>query len=69
MLTGFPQEKKPFLDYKKQNFLKYKESHFSPKCSIQAFDQKMPNLSLFTFGHNKTRKNAKRLCREKRNLF
>ena len=35
---------------------------------IQALDQKMPNSSLFRFGH-KTRYNAKRLCREKRNLF
>ena len=58
MLSDFPQEKRNLLDYNKHNFSKWKKSYFFPKGLIQAFDQKMPNSSLFRFGHNKTRKNA-----------
>ena len=58
MLSDFPQEKRNLFDYKKQNFSKSKKSHFFPNGLIQALDQKMPNSSLFTFGHNKTRNNA-----------
>ena len=56
MLTDFPHEKRNLFDYKKQNFSKSKKSHFFPNGLIQALDQKMPNSSLFTFGHNKTSK-------------
>ena len=60
MLSDFPQEKRNLLDYNKHNFSKQKKSCFFPKGLIQAFDKKMPNSSLFRFGHNKTRKNAQR---------
>ena len=46
----------------------------SPKIAFfqgitHAFGEKMPVIGLFRFGQNKTRNNAWRLCREKRNLF
>ena len=69
MLSDFPQEKRNLLDYKKHNFSKQKKSYFFPKGLIQAFDQKMPNSSLFRFGHNKTRKNAQRHAEKTETCF
>ena len=50
MLSDFAEKKETYFYYKKQNFSKSRKSHF--------LDQKMPNSSLFTLGHNKTRYNA-----------
>ena len=70
MLSDFPQEKRNLFDYKKTEYSKVQKiAFFFSDGLIQALDQKMPNSSLFRFGHNKTRYNASRLCREKRNLF
>ena len=59
--------KETFFDYKKF-FSKSQKSH-SPNGLTHPLGQKMPNFSLFRFGQNKTRKNAYRLFKEKRNFF
>ena len=46
--------KEPFFDYKKKIFECPKNGIF-PKGLTHAFGQKMPILSLFGFGQNKTR--------------
>ena len=56
MLKDFAEKKETFLDYKKQNFKKSKNSHFS--MPFHAFGPKMPIFSLFVFGQNKTRNNT-----------
>ena len=52
LLGDFAEKKETYVYYKKQNFSKSKKSHFFPNGLIQALDKKMPNSSLFTFGHN-----------------
>ena len=51
MLSEFAEKKETFLTLKNRIFQ-------SPNGIIQILDQKMPNSSLFRFGHNKTRNNA-----------
>ena len=58
LLGDFAEKKETSFYYKKQNFQSPKNRIFFPNGLIQALDQKMPNSSLFTFGHNKTRYNA-----------
>ena len=60
MLNHFEERKETFFDYKKekQNFSKFKKSHFFPKGLIHAFGLKMPFFSLFRFDQNKTGSNA-----------
>ena len=60
MLNDFAQEKETFLTLKNRIF---------PKGLTHAFDQKIPISSLVRFDQNKTRNNAQRLCRVKRNLL
>ena len=106
MLKEFADKKETFLDYKKQNFQKSKNSYFakgvnprfwSEKCQfflylflvktrleiiLNAFVEKKETFfdynklsqiwqlfGPFKFCQNKTRNNAWRLRREKRNLF
>ena len=40
MLKDFAEEKETFLGYKKHNFQKFKNSHFSPKGLTHAFRPK-----------------------------
>ena len=60
MLSDFAQEKETFLTLKNRIF---------PKGLTHAFDQKILISSLVRFDQNKTRNNAQRLCRVKRNLL
>ena len=60
MLSDFAQEKETFLTLKNRIF---------PKGLAHAFDQKILISSLVRFDQNKTRNNAQRLCRVKRNLL
>ena len=53
MLKQFAEEKETFLGYKKQNFQKSKNSHFSILLV-----RKMPIFSSFVLGQNKTRNNT-----------
>ena len=57
LLGDFAEKKETFFYFKKQSFLKLKKSSFL-KGLNRALDKKVPNSSLFTFGHNKTRYNA-----------
>ena len=57
------------FEYKKDRLFQSPKTRIFPKGLTHAFDKKIPIASLFRFGQNKTRNNALRLCREKRNLF
>ena len=69
MLVTSHRKKETFWTIKKTEFFKVEKIAFFSKGFNPAFWSKKPNSSLFRFGHNKTRKTASRLCREKRNLF
>ena len=58
MLSDFHRKKETLLTIKNRIFQSPENRIFFPNGLIQALDQKMPNSSLFTFGHNKTRYNA-----------
>ena len=55
----FEEKKETFFDYKKENFSKSKKSHFLSKRVNPCFWPKNAIFSLFRFGQNKTRNNAK----------
>ena len=57
MLSDFAEKNETFLTLK-PGFFKVQKIAFFQNGIIQALDQKMPNSSLFTFGHNKTRYKA-----------
>ena len=59
MLSDFADKKETCFDYKKQNFSKSKTSHFFFKVVNPCFWPKNAIFSLFGFGQNKTRNNAK----------
>ena len=59
MLNYFEEKKETFFDYKKENFSKSKKSHFFFKVVNPCFWPKNAISSLFGFGQNKTRNNAK----------
>ena len=59
MLSDFAEKKETCFDYKKQNFSKSKKSHFFFKVVNPCFWPKNAIFSLFGFGQNKTRNNAK----------
>ena len=59
MLNYFEEKKETFFDYKKENFSKSKKSHFFFKVVNPCFWPKNAIFSLFGFGQNKTRNNAK----------
>ena len=58
MLHKVWDRKETFFDYKNEDFESLKNCIF-PKGLTHAFGQKMPVISLFVFGQNKTRNNAK----------
>ena len=53
-LNNVLDTKEPFFDYKRK-ISKSPKNRMFPKGLTHAFGQKMPILSLFGFGHNKTR--------------
>ena len=60
--------KKTFFEYKNKIFQSLKNHNF-PKGFTHAIDQKMPVLSLFDFGQNKTRKRFKNVQDRKKNVL
>ena len=52
------REKETFFDPKKQNFSKFKKSHFFLKGLTHAFGQKNAIFSLLRFDQNETRNDA-----------
>ena len=57
MLSDFAEKKETFLTLKNRIFQSPEDRSFLNSL-IQGLDQKMPNSSLFRFGHNKTRNNG-----------
>ena len=68
-LNDLCREERNLFEYKKDRLFQSPKTRIFQKGLTHAFDKKIPISSLFIFGQNKTRKNALRLCREKRNLF
>ena len=58
MLKQFAEEKETFLGYKKQNFQKSKNSHFSKGVNPSFWSEKCQFCSSFVLGQNKTRNNT-----------